>query len=352
MNNSSLFLCRNATVISERKLATMFYIHAVLAFGFIIFGLCGNLLAFIVLWREKQKTTTSLTLRALAVSDSIYLVCSLIFLSLPSMEKYNGQVGDSFLTDTYPQLMPFVKPMLYISQQISSWLVVLVTLDRFIVVCYPLKSFTYCTLNKAKKHIAAVYIVSVLYNIPRFFELDIKQCYNIKLDKFVHEVHNYPWSYSTAYWIIYQIVLYFLTMYIVPMVVLGFVNTKLIISLRAANRQRAQITGKEHDDNISIMLVVVVFVFIACQTPDFLLQIFYFMTVVLSDATFVYEFNFFVYYLITAFLLVFNCSINFIIYCICGKKFRKMMFKTIQCQRQGHGDKSESSHSHMRDSKC
>jgi len=49
------------------------------------------------------------------------------------------------------------------------WVVVLVTVDRYIAICMPLRS-KIRTIPRARAAVAAVLISAVVYNIPRFFE--------------------------------------------------------------------------------------------------------------------------------------------------------------------------------------
>ena len=50
------------------------------------------------------------------------------------------------------------------------WVILLVALNRYIIVCQPLKATQWCTLSKVKIQLAAVLIAAVLYNIPAFAE--------------------------------------------------------------------------------------------------------------------------------------------------------------------------------------
>jgi hypothetical protein len=47
---------------------------------------------------------------------------------------------------------------------------VLVTIERFVVVCHPLKARSLCTTTRTRLGVVFVFSFSVLYNFSRFFE--------------------------------------------------------------------------------------------------------------------------------------------------------------------------------------
>jgi len=55
-----------------------------LIIGFIcLFGLAGNVLSFIVLWKHKSETAAIFLLQCMAVSDFLLLVCAIFLYTLP-----------------------------------------------------------------------------------------------------------------------------------------------------------------------------------------------------------------------------------------------------------------------------
>ena len=88
---------------------------------------------------------------------------------------------------------------------------------------------------------------------------------------------------SQLYQIIYSNLLYYPVMYIVPLGTLAFLNVRLIAALNAIKRRTLTVRMKSttshvdvqslshrrrrKDDNITLCIVVIVSVFIVCQTP-------------------------------------------------------------------------------------
>jgi hypothetical protein len=90
---------------------------------------------------------------------------------------------------------------------------------------------------------------------------------------------------NRIYQIIYSNILYYPVMYILPLVTLTTLNFKLIAALNIIRRRTVVSTSVFHcrpsrhkqnkHDNITYCVVVIVFVFIICQTPALFNQIFW-----------------------------------------------------------------------------
>ena len=70
------------------------------------------------------------------------------------------------------------------AQTASVYLTVLVTVERFIVVCHPLKARSLCTTTRTRLGVLIVMSFSVLYNFSRFFE------YTYHTSEIIEEVRN------------------------------------------------------------------------------------------------------------------------------------------------------------------
>ncbi|XP_023932638.1 probable G-protein coupled receptor B0563.6 [Lingula anatina] len=324
MNNTTenvIALCQGQGT-GPWEFSLLFYVQSVAGIPLITLGLIGNAISFLVLCKDTPKSTTSYTLQALAIADSLYLLCHFFFLSLFGIVMYAGVIPH--YKDIYAHLMLAVKPLMYISQQASIWLIVLVTADRYMMVCRPWKagSRRINGLGKAKRNVLIVLIATVLYNVPRFFEMELGVCFDIHLEHLVPLAKARDWASSEVYQYLYVMILNALVMFFIPMAILTFVNSSLIIAIRNRNRRHVSLTGRIQQNNgMTSMLVGVVLVFVCCQTCDFILQILYYV-----DQPSVMTSQWFpVYYQLSALLLVINASTNFIIYCLCSRKFRQLL---------------------------
>ena len=77
-----------------------------------------------------------------------------------------------WLSNSFPLTTPYVYPVGLAAQSASVYLTVVVTIERYIVVCWALKARYVCTCRRAKLFIVIVCLCSLLYNASRFAEYD------------------------------------------------------------------------------------------------------------------------------------------------------------------------------------
>ncbi|CAH1799914.1 unnamed protein product [Owenia fusiformis] len=297
-----------------------------------VIGLTGNTLSIIVLEKERNKSTTSLLLQSLAVSDNSLLILSLLAFTIPQAYLYTGNV------ETWKRIMyileRYIAPLLQMPHIASVGLTVVVTINRYIALCRPLTSMRWETHFRVRLQITAVVLFSILYNVPRFFDFYV----------IGYESNNKTMplilGYDKTYNIAYRTISYILVMYTVPLLTLAILNTKLIIELKKAAKERVristcsrsmrrneQVAGHQHD--VTLILIVVVIVFIVCQTPCFVNQFLW----LFRDPPRCGEVHY--YYTRTSDMLaILNSSVNFFVYCLFGKKFRQTLANTFECRRK------------------
>ena len=57
-------------------------------------------------------------------------------------------------------------PLSYMAETATIWVTVLIAVNRYIIVCLPLRASQWCTLSKVKIQLAVVLVLVILYNIP------------------------------------------------------------------------------------------------------------------------------------------------------------------------------------------
>ena len=114
-------------------------------------------------------------------------------------------------------------------------------------------------------------------------------------------------------------------MFLVPFVSLSVLNILIYKTIRRAHQQRsiAMNQEQEQDFSIALMLMSVVVVFLFCNTVRLVFRMAKFVGYRI-DADIGLVSNVF---------LVFNSSVNILLYCMFGKKFRQEFFK-IFCRRR------------------
>jgi neuropeptide Y receptor type 1 len=197
-------------------------------------------------------------------------------------------------------------------------------------VCKPFKSSKICSTGDAKRHVIYIALFSIIYNIPRFFEYQkTEECvsYNESQEGYaISEFGN-----NKYYRIIYNNILYFVIMHGGPILMLAILNVNLIKALKQRQQKRLEMGKGGYQQDITLVLVVVIFVFICCQTPTFVDHILW--TFVDSSQRTCGHWHYY-YTALSDMLAVFNSSVNFVIYVLTSRKFRQALVMTCAGNRE------------------
>lgn len=196
--------------------------------------------------------------------------------------------------------------------------------------CKPFKT-KLRSLSRAKVSVVVVFALAVLYNIPQFFERSVVYVRNDCTGSSTAELRKSSFTSSSLYFIVYKTLCYFVFRTFGPLLLLTFLNHRLIRSLKSLKKRRDRMakSSTRQKENITLMLVVVITVFIVCEIPDVCLRVA--VTAmelaqhrVSLDASIVYCANSFVNMLLSV-----NSAVNFLIYCLVGKKFRRILARRL-----------------------
>lgn len=303
------------------------YIMSFYVTGFLcLCGIIGNVISFIILLQDRTACVTYYLLRAVLVADTTLLLLTSIVYVFPRMHPFTGAF--EFLHQNEAYILKWVWPLAMMAHSAAVWTVVTVTVDRYTAVCSPYKARSIRTFERARKKIIAAVLFAVFFNIPRFMDFNVHMhtsCNQTQLvmDEFLHKYPIYTYGYTIA--------LYSLLNIISPLIILCFLNTKLIIALRQSVKRRANIGVRSLDmqreeRNVTFMLVVIVVTFIICQTPSIITQALYAAQLQMSETTRTFQ----KYYVRFANAMVtLNSASNFLVYCIFGgRRFRRLMKAT------------------------
>jgi len=342
-----------------------------------VLGIAGNVLSIVVLGRDQTiRRTTAFLLQMLAVADTIYLVSCLVVQTLDAVVVWTDWLPTG-VRRGWPYVEAYAWPLASVAKTATVWLVVVLTADRYVAICRPLHAAQYSTVARVRTAVAAVWIVAAVYNLPRFFErvvVVVTPSQPVKLSSADLEVllsllfstpfpggvmdhasssdlpsttlspgmigqaalRKTAMRSDSTYFLVYKTLLYFVVRFLVPFAALAFFNQRLIAAMRASNelRQRSAAAGggaKERQH--TWILVVVVVVFVVCELPDLTLR----ASVAIDShvpgrlmltASRVYYANIF-----SNLMLTVNSCINFVIYCLMGRRFRLILVQMIGCGR-------------------
>ncbi|XP_064618627.1 FMRFamide receptor-like [Lineus longissimus] len=289
-------------------------------------GLLGNILTITVLTHKSMRSSTNNYLCALAIWDTVVILTALHLISLYIL----------FPTLTYA--VPFVYPVGLTAQTATIWITVSFTVERYIAVCHPLKATSMCTIRRARVVLGCVTICSWIYNLPRWFEYTLDVPPGIPAPMVTTEFGK-----NIVFKEIYFIWLYLPVMCIIPLSVLAVLNVFLVRAVRESQRQRSDMNVRQsRENNVTIMLVSVVVVFIICQVPALVYNVAY--AINQDDVNHVKS-----YFLLSScrnYLVVVNSTVNFLLYCAFGQKFRRTFIRIICpcCLTDGIGRQHSFSH--------
>lgn len=146
---------------------------------------------------------------------------------------------------------------------------------------------------------------------------------------------------NLVYFLVYKTICYLLFRAGGPLATLVVLNSRLLTTLRHQKRWRRSrqsvMTSRAsawHRENVTAMLVTVVTVFIICELPDCALRLVYAGAQLTSDPSSDLMLTFRYVNTITNALLAFNSSINFVIYFLVGRTFRRVFIASFACNRQ------------------
>ena len=325
-----------------------------------VLGSLGNLLAIMALRRFKRVTSdkhvrhsTALLLSALAVADILVLVSLFLLKSLPTFFSYL-EVFPEYFDVFFPYLLVYGWPACDTAHAYSTWITVLVTLHRFFAVCMPHRARYLCSASQTIKHLIGLLILVTLFELPTFLDHYLSE----KKDAYNNTVLVYTYSKlsdSDIYQKMYKTTASYLFLYAMPLLILAILTFFLIramkraIKLRKGMTQQAIINGsKKREDNITVTLLVVVIVCMACQPWEPARRI---IEAALDGQQGCAHFYFF-YEEFPSISFAINSAANFYIYCVCGSKFRQCIRESLRCGGKYTGWDTNSHHtdSHSRDS--
>ena len=319
--NRTLLILNNTSSVGENATeVSPFPVWTIVRATTCNFGILANFLViFIILFSSLRTSVFMNLIMSLAISDSLYL--------MSVMNSQRGLFGQSSIG---PSLLHCRVNMyfLYVSGIVSSWVTVLISLERYIAIFYPFKVHIYCTKKRTYLAIITLIMIVCIGCIPTFYSCNVKwldqqpQCQtsgNNAFNDFIFKCTVLPF-YS-----------------IVPFLFIAILNTLILRKVKDQNAFRSQ--GQHSNQNSStynssliVMMVCVCLIFAITSFPATFF-------VILSDSCKINSFAFctlndkWLYYV--GFMLEnINHGINFFLYCITGSVFRFALLNVFKCKKK------------------
>jgi len=148
---------------SEQWIETVsFLVEGVLLSIIASIGLVGNTLSFIILSTQAVQRSFHNLLLLLSVFDTLYLITSVSIFGIPSISK-------EFVGTFHLLSLPVILPLIHIGTVGSIFTTLALSIERYLTVAHPFARLRY---GYSSRHfIIPVVLYSVLFNLPKFFEL-------------------------------------------------------------------------------------------------------------------------------------------------------------------------------------
>ncbi|KAH3868777.1 somatostatin receptor type 4-like [Dreissena polymorpha] len=291
-------------------------------------GTIGNAVTIFVLLRQKKITSTAMFLFALALSDTLILFSAL----LPHWVFYTWGVDIRLLSNPGCKAIVYLA---YCSTQLSSWLIVAVTLERTACVLFPHKVKLGCSQRNAGLIIVTIVLAVFGINIiiPVIFDVN---GYNGRTCTPSTKEYYDIWDYVYG-WI--DFTLRFGAPF--PLLLIGNVIIVVQLARSRSRRQRMNVSGQARDTRpVSILMIALCVLFLVTMTPMSVCFVYIpyqrerLLALALVDPYTAWFGYLYVQFLndVTILLSLFNATFNFAIYVFSGSKFRGELRSLLCCK--------------------
>jgi hypothetical protein len=286
-----------------------------------------------VLRRDGHHRVATFLLQCLAVADSAVLVVVFVALSLFLGTTSIPGVYVGYTRFAIPYLKKYVNPLGYMTQCVTIWMTVVIAVNRYIAICHPFKAHRLLTISIARIQAVAVFALSILFNVPRFFQYDVVHVNNEDVtNSTVPRKRLTTMGDSKIYDILYLNVFYTAVLLIFPLFVLVVLNAIIIRQLQISKdnmkHNSLHYIGSQ-EKNITVVIIVIIMIVLLCHTPDRILTVF--KAIFKPEDKHCPDPQIFASHFCNL-LVVVNSSSNFVVYVIFRKRFRRVLCQFV-CRR-------------------
>ena len=301
----------------------------------LFFGVVGNILNIVVFTRGRFRHTlddiersAATGLVALAISDLCFCAVALPGPFLLPKRRFSTSWVE--IVGLYYNV--YSDPVLNVFLCSSTWLVVVVSLERYIAVCHPLGARGRIKVWKTILADIVVFAVSIGFNFPQFKKWEIMtamcqpdcQCYYSMISLLYQ---------NDSFRKIYKVLCFFLAG-ILPLAFLAFCNIRLLLEIYRSKR----LTENQRDSHdryctsrITVILITIIFLYFVLVVPSVFLE---FFTNLIVSTPGNRE-----YYIYKTTIVLTNVgqtiyfAMNFILYCSLSRPFRENLSSQIPCKQ-------------------
>lgn len=293
-------------------LSSMYTGFSVLFSAMMIVNLVGNTLVILVVLRSRSmKTPTNYLLVNLASADMVVAIfIGIQFIATPTFTHPQGTVGSALckiITGGAPG---------WVGAVASVFSLVAIAIERYWAVLHPHSQKI--KLTKTKIIILAMlsWIVSIIWATPGFWATT-----------YIKEINGCALSFSKPIYAKLYTVGWSVVAGVIPISIMGALYSRVVHRLWFVKNNAAEVTQRSllrYRKRVTKMVIFVTLVYILCWVPELLIYFLGFTGIITLEA---------VHHAVAAALIVFNSSINPIVYSLQSSKFRKHLGELICCRK-------------------
>ncbi|ELU14355.1 hypothetical protein CAPTEDRAFT_190786 [Capitella teleta] len=268
----------------------------------IVFGITGNILTIHVFRTAKNRTSTMYLISNLAVVD-----CLVTFIFLPVMFPPTFYSVATFY-------VAYLSNLAYTLNQISVCFTCLLVWQRYVSVCKPHTAKTWQKISTLRILAILSATFSIVIYLPGFFRFH--------LDKYADGTyHALPTKLGSnmLFYCLHTVIIINFISYFLPMVVIAFASICLIRAFRQEDKFVSSQQAKR-ELTLSVIVIVLFFIFLQIFRPIryLLMWLFNPYTEALRCQGPLMHYS-----QVTPYATILNSSVNFVIYVVCARGFRK-----------------------------
>lgn len=308
-------------------------------------GTCGNVLSFVVLrTRAFKGSSVAFTLSALAVVDTSVLYTSLLRQWLLGLTYWQLEIRDVCWA-VGCKLHMFLT---YFLLHLSSWTLVVVTVERSCCVCLPLFARTHCTRSRVRLSWIVVAVTLFFLNAHFFWTAEYGVQQPRLTDNHTETICYIGPQYHTFfinvwYWIDFTV------LSVCPFILILTGNVLIIVFVvRGARARQSNLQQQQSADSSvgvsaaasvltssTAMLIGVSIIFLLTTTPS---AIFFLRSNDMFEDTSLQNSAWLrLLFVLTNLLYYTSNAFNFVLYCLAGTRFRRAFLNALNCVKRKDG---------------
>ncbi|KAL4217737.1 hypothetical protein ACF0H5_022477 [Mactra antiquata] len=301
-----------------------YYTSTVLGTIFVIVGIIGNILSILVWRRKKMWSSTGTYLIGQAIVDIGLLV---FFFITDSLTQMAPSIKTTYSYGVFFSYIGF--PIFFLFVVCSIWYTVGVTVDRYIHVCWFNHAKDMCSVKRALTGLGIITTLCFIINIPHFASYEPVANDNGSSTEAGFKPTEYGAGEGSKH---YEFWVHCMFLVLAPWASIFILNMLIIQKVSSMNRHMEEKRGssgkvkaKKSEAQMTRMLLTVTFTFLVLIAFQCITQCFFMLAAgnhrIVSEA-----------FSIAKLGVVINSSINFFLYSLSAKRFRKEL-RVVLCAR-------------------